>query len=68
MSGAHLASYLMGNRAVSSGLKRDGRDAGQSHILSAEVEKAWRCNFTPPIYIYGVQRDACTSLSSGFCA
>ena len=52
VSGAHLASYLMDNGSVSSGLKREGRDAGQSHTLSAEVEKTWSCNFTPPICIY----------------
>lgn len=32
VSGAHLASYLMGYGGVSSGLKREGRDAGQSQL------------------------------------
>jgi hypothetical protein len=38
-SGAHLASYPMGTRSLSLGLKRPGREADHSPPSSAEVKE-----------------------------
>jgi hypothetical protein len=38
-SGVHRTSYPMGDGALSSGVKRPGREADHSHPTSAEVKK-----------------------------
>jgi hypothetical protein len=46
-SGAHPASYPMGIRAVSLGVKRPGYEADHSPPSSAEVKNAWSYTSTP---------------------
>jgi hypothetical protein len=50
------ASYPMsaGGGALSSGVKRLGREADHSHPCSAEVKNAWRYASTPPKRFHGV--------------
>jgi len=53
-SGAHPASYPVGTRGLSLGLKWPGREANHSPQSSAEVRNAWRYTSTPSIYLHGV--------------
>jgi hypothetical protein len=46
-SGAHLASYPMGNGILSPGVKRMGREADHSPPSSAEIKKEWSYISTP---------------------
>jgi hypothetical protein len=46
--GAHTASYSMGTRVLSPGIKRKGREADHSPPTSAEVKKMWIYTFTHP--------------------
>jgi hypothetical protein len=46
-SGAHPASYPMGNKCSFSGVKRPGREADHSPPSSAEVNSAWTYTSTP---------------------
>jgi hypothetical protein len=46
-SGAHPASYPMGNGGSFPGVKRPESEADQSHPSSAEVKNAWSYNSTP---------------------
>jgi hypothetical protein len=50
-SGAHPASYTMGNGALCPGLKRPGREADHSPSTSAEVKKMWIYTSTPPYFL-----------------
>jgi hypothetical protein len=47
-SGAHPASYPMGTGAVSPGVKRPGREADHSPLISAEVKEIWIYTSIPP--------------------
>jgi hypothetical protein len=53
-SGAHPASYPMGTRALSLGVKRSEREADHSPPSRAEVKYAWGYASTPPIRLHGV--------------
>jgi hypothetical protein len=53
-SGAHPASYPMGNGALSVGVKRQGREADHSPPSSAKVKNVWSCTSTSPIHLHGV--------------
>jgi hypothetical protein len=53
-SGAHPASYPMGTRALSLGIKRRGCEADHSPLSSAEVKKAWSYTSTPAVCSHGV--------------
>jgi hypothetical protein len=53
-SGAQPASYPMGNRAISLGLKRPGHEADHSPPSSADVKNAWSYTSTPSIRLHGV--------------
>jgi hypothetical protein len=53
-SGAHPASYPMGTRDFSVGVKREGREVDHSPPSSAEIENAWSYNSAPPIRLLGV--------------
>jgi hypothetical protein len=46
-SGAHPASYIMGNRGSLPGVERPGHEADHSPPTSAEVKKTWIYTFTP---------------------
>jgi hypothetical protein len=46
-SGAHLASYPVGNGCSFPGVKRPGREADLSPPTSAEVKKTWVYTSTP---------------------
>jgi hypothetical protein len=48
-SGAHPASYPMGNGALFLGVKLPGREADLSLPSSAEVKNAWSYTSTSPI-------------------
>jgi hypothetical protein len=52
--GAHTASYAMGTRGSSLGVKRPGREADHSPPPSVEVNNAWSCTSTHPIRLHGV--------------
>jgi len=54
ISGAHPASYPMGTRGSSLGVKRPGREADQLPPFSAEVKNAWSYTSTLPIRLHGV--------------
>jgi hypothetical protein len=47
-SGAHPASYPMGNGALSLGVKRRGRDADHSPPSSAEIKECVELKFYSP--------------------
>jgi hypothetical protein len=47
-SGAHPASYPMGPGALSTGVKRQGREADHSPPTNAEVKKTWVYTSTLP--------------------
>jgi hypothetical protein len=47
VSGAHPASYPMGTRALSLGVKRPGREADRSPPYSAEAKNSWSYTSTP---------------------
>jgi hypothetical protein len=53
-SGAHPASYPMGTRGFSLGVKRPGREADNTPPSSAEVKNAWGCISILPIRFHGV--------------
>jgi hypothetical protein len=53
-SGAHPTSYPMGTRAISMGLKRQGREADHSSLSRAEVKNMWNYTSTPTIRLHGV--------------
>jgi hypothetical protein len=55
-SGAHPASYPMGTRSSSLGVKRPGHWGDHSPPSSAEVKNAWRYTSTPPIRLQSGQR------------
>jgi hypothetical protein len=48
---AHPVSYPMGTGALSSGVKRQGREADDSAPTSDEAKKTWIYTSTPP-YIF----------------
>jgi hypothetical protein len=47
-SGVHPTSYRMGTAVLSPGVKRPGRESGQSPPASAEAKKMWIYTTTPP--------------------
>jgi hypothetical protein len=51
VSGAHQASYAMGTRASSSGIKWLRHEADHSPPVSAKVKKAWSYISTSP-YVF----------------
>jgi hypothetical protein len=51
--GAHPASYLMGAGALSTGIKRPGREVDHSPTSSAEVNNAWSYTSTTAIRLHG---------------
>jgi hypothetical protein len=50
--GVHPASYPMGTRNFSTGVKRPVRETDHSPPSSAEVKKSWIYTSTPP-YVFG---------------
>jgi hypothetical protein len=53
-SGAHPASYPVGTRALSLGVKRPGREADHSSASSAEVKERVELYTHSPIRLHGV--------------
>jgi hypothetical protein len=53
-SGAHPASYPLGTRALSLGVKWPRREADHSPPSSAVVKNALSSTYTPPVRLYGV--------------
>jgi hypothetical protein len=53
-SGAHPASYSIGTRGFSLGVKQPGCEADHSPPSSAEVKNAWSYTSTPPIRLHDV--------------
>jgi len=53
-SGAHPASYPMGTRGLSLGVKRPGRESDHSSPSSAEAKIAWSYTSTPQ-YAFSAQ-------------
>jgi hypothetical protein len=53
-SGAHPASYPMGIRSSSLGVKWPGREADHSPPSSAEVKNEWSYTSTPAIRLHGL--------------
>jgi hypothetical protein len=53
-SGAHLASYPMGNRVFPLGVKRPGCEADHSPLSSAEVKEYVKLYLHSPVRLHGV--------------
>jgi hypothetical protein len=53
-SGANPASYPMGTRVLSLGVKRPGHEADHSHPSSAEVKELVELYLHSPIRLHGV--------------
>jgi hypothetical protein len=63
-SGAHPASYPVGNRGSFLGVKRPRREADHSPPPTAEVKKnEWIYTSTPPIRLHGVALKLSTGTS-----
>jgi hypothetical protein len=50
-SRAHIASYTMGTRTISLGVKWQGHEADQSLPTGADDKETWRYIFNPP-YVF----------------
>ena len=60
------ASFIQGfirYRSSFPRVKRPGRDLDHSHPSSAEIKNGWRHTSTPPICLYGMDRDKFTIYS-----
>jgi hypothetical protein len=53
-SGAHPATYSLGTRDSSLGIKLPGRETDHSSPSSAKVKNAWSYTSTPPVRLHGV--------------
>lgn len=62
VSGAHPTSYSVGTEGSFPGVIQLGRDADQSLLRRAEVKNQWNYTFTPPVWLYGMDRDKCILL------
>jgi len=52
--GPTQASYSMGIRAITLGIKQPGHETDSSPPSSAEVKTAWSYTTIPPKHLYGV--------------
>jgi hypothetical protein len=67
-NGVHLASYPIGTRALSLGVKPAKRKADQSLPFSAKVKNEKRYSATPPVLLEGVHTDSfCTTEQTHEC-
>jgi hypothetical protein len=53
-TGAHSASYSVGNGASSLAVKRAGREDNHSPQSSATINNAWSYTYTPPTRLHDV--------------
>jgi hypothetical protein len=60
--GAHSTSYSVGTGGLSPGVKRPGRDAEQSPLLSAQVKNEWSRTSCTATYPYAFMAFAETNL------
>jgi hypothetical protein len=56
-SEVHPASYSMGTRVLSLGVKQLRHEVNQSLPFTAEVQNDLSYTSTPPVYLHGVRRE-----------
>jgi hypothetical protein len=54
VSGTHPASYPIGTKGSSLGVKRPGREANHPHPSSTEVKNAWSYTSSPPVRLHSM--------------